>query len=70
MANKSTDFIFENHFSLVILRPVSDAGHAWIEDNIGEDNGYQPMYPSIVIEPRYAQNVLDGIRDADLGVRQ
>jgi len=64
-----TDFLVENHGSIVLLRPVTDAGRNWVDEFIGEDNGFQPYFPTVVIEPRYACNVIDGIREYGLEVR-
>jgi hypothetical protein len=57
------DFILENHGSLYMLRPLTEDGTRWIEENIGPDNGYQPYYPAIVIEPRYVRDIITGIRN-------
>jgi hypothetical protein len=54
------DILVANHGSLVILKPVSEAGKNWLAENIGEDNGYQPMFPSIIAEPRYVEQILEG----------
>jgi hypothetical protein len=56
-----SDFIVENHGSIFLLRPVSDAASQWIDDHIGRDNGYQPYYPTVVIEHRYITNIVEGI---------
>jgi hypothetical protein len=54
------DILVANHGSLMILRPNTVEGGEWLESNIGEDNGYQPMWPSVVVEARYAQAILEG----------
>lgn len=55
------DFHLENHGSIVLLRPLSASAELWVEENIGADNGYQPYFPTVVIEPRYVQPILNGI---------
>jgi hypothetical protein len=65
----TADFTFENHFSVCFLHPLTDAARAWVEDHIGADNGYQPQWPSVLLEPRYCGDVLAGIADAGLVVR-
>jgi hypothetical protein len=55
------DFSIENHGSILLLRPHSDGARTWVEENIGRDNGYQPHWPTVVIEPRYVQAIVDGI---------
>jgi hypothetical protein len=63
------DFILENHFSILLLRPVTDAGRNWVEEYIGPDNGYQPYFPTVVVEPRYADDIITGIREYGLEVQ-
>jgi hypothetical protein len=55
------DFSIENHGSILLLCPHSDGGRTWIEANIGQGNGYQPYWPTIVIESRYVEAIVDGI---------
>jgi len=50
-----------NGGSIILLRPETDAGQAWIEENIGQDNGFQPYWPTVVCEVRYAGDVIDGM---------
>ena len=50
-----------NGGSIVLLRPETDAGKAWVEENIGQDNGYQPYWPTVVCGARYAGDVIDGM---------
>jgi hypothetical protein len=65
------DFRFANHFSICFLHPLTDAARAWVDEHIGQDNGYQPQYPSVLIEPRYCSDVLIGLqRDGLTVVRQ
>lgn len=54
------DFEVRNEGSLVLLTPVTDAAREWLEEHVGSDNGYQPMWPTCVIERRYAADVLQG----------
>jgi hypothetical protein len=63
-AKPSIDFLLEEHGSIVLLRPVTAAALAWVADNIGEENGYQAFWPTLTIEPRYVQPILDGIHQA------
>jgi hypothetical protein len=56
------DFRFENHFSICFLHPLTDAARAWVDEHIGQDNGYQPQYPSVLLEPRYCSDVLIGLQ--------
>ena len=47
--------------SIVLLKPESDRARAWVEENIGQDNGYQPYWPTVVCEPRYVGVIIDGM---------
>jgi hypothetical protein len=69
-AVNTPDFRFENHFSICLLHPLTDAARAWVDEHIGQDNGFQPQYPSVILEPRFCAAVLEGIADAGLAVRQ
>ena len=48
--------------------PHSDSARDWIEQHIGRDNGYQPYWPTIVIEHRYIGDIVRGIRNDGLAV--
>lgn len=55
----SADFVFANHGSICVLTPISDAGHDWLDEHIAPDA--QAWGEGIVIEPRYAGPILEGI---------
>jgi hypothetical protein len=60
----TADVAIQNESSITLLRPLTPAATAWIKHNIGPDNGYQPYYPTIVVEWRYVQDILEGmVRD-------
>jgi len=63
------DFLVENQFSILLLRPLTPAARSWLEENIGSKNGLQPYWPTVVIEPRYIKDVLMGIPAAGLTVQ-
>ena len=60
------DFICENHGSIFLLRPVSTAGFAWIEDHLPPDR--MTFADAVVIEPRYVWAILVGLQDDGLVV--
>jgi predicted NodU family carbamoyl transferase len=62
------DFILENHGSILLLRPQNENAIAWLNQNIGSGNGFQPYWPTIVVEHRYIWAILVGIRDDGLEV--
>jgi hypothetical protein len=52
------DFTFENHLSVTMLTPLTDAAREWLEQNVSYEN-YQLWGHGIAIEPRYAQDLHD-----------
>jgi hypothetical protein len=46
------DVVVENHGSIYLFRPLSDSARTWVDEYIGADNGYQPYYPTVVVEHR------------------
>ena len=63
------DFLVENHGSIFLLRPQNENAIAWVKDHIGSDNGYQPYYPTVVIEHRYVSDIVAGIQNDGLAVQ-
>ena len=66
--NSPTDLIFENHFSLFLIRPISPAGQSWLDENVGDENTLT-FGGAIVCEPRYVEAVAHGAIETGLGVR-
>jgi len=56
-----TDFSFRDEGSIVLLTPLSPSAHEFVEERIGSDNGFQPYWPTVVIERRQAQDILEGV---------
>ncbi len=54
--------------SIVMLYPQTSEGVAWIDEHIGQENGCQPYYPTVVCEHRFADNVIDGMIGDGLAV--
>jgi hypothetical protein len=69
-SSPSADFTLRDEGSILLLTPRTEPARNWIDEHIGPTNGYQPYYPTIVIEPRYLQPVLDGIAEAGLEARR
>ncbi len=63
------DFRVEYHGAILLLVPLSRGGLRWVERCIGADNGYQPYYPTVVIEPRFLDQIMTGIRKLGLVAR-
>ena len=57
----SPDFSFRDEGSIVLLTPLSPSAQQFVEERIGSDNGFQPYWPTVVIERRYAQDILEGV---------
>jgi hypothetical protein len=55
------DVSIRDEGSVVLFTPESDAGREWVEEHIGADNGFQPYWPTVVVEHRYAGDVADGM---------
>ena len=63
------DFVVENHGSIFLLKPLTVLATSWVEEHIGEDNGFQPYFPIIVIEHRFIADIVDGILSDGLAVQ-
>lgn len=61
-----TDFHFFDHGSIVILKPVSALAQDWVDEHIGDDAQF--FGGGVVIEPRYAGDILDGVVADDLTI--
>jgi hypothetical protein len=65
-SSPTSDFGCENHGSVFLLRPVTPAAFAWIEQHLPPD---RLMFGNaVVIEPRYAWAILLGLQDDGLVV--
>jgi hypothetical protein len=64
------DFLVENHGSIFLLKPQTSAATCWVDEHIGRENGYQPYYPTVVVEHRYIADIVDGIQNDGLAVAQ
>jgi hypothetical protein len=58
--NSQPDFTLRDEGTLVLLTPLSASALEFMEERIGSDNGFQPYWPTVVIERRYAQDILEG----------
>jgi hypothetical protein len=63
------DFRVDNHGSLILLHPLTQAGLDYVNENIGSDNGFQPLWPVVVFEPRYISQFIHDIRLSGLLAR-
>jgi hypothetical protein len=63
------DFGVENHGSIFLLKPLTVLATSWVEKHIGEDNDFQPYFPTIVMEYRFIGEIVDGILSDGLAVQ-
>jgi hypothetical protein len=54
-------FQIENHGSIFLVRPLNPNAQTWVDEHIGFDNGFQPYYPTVVVEHRYIGTIAEGI---------
>ncbi len=53
--------------SVVMIEPVSDEAKTWVQENVGLE-GWQWFGPAFACEPRMADPLIEGMRDAGLVV--
>ena len=64
------DVVASDHGSIWIMHTYSKAARDWFDENVGEDSGWQPNWPTrIVVEPRYVNDILHGLKLAGLEVQ-
>jgi hypothetical protein len=63
------DFRVEFHGAIILLVPLTSSACAWANKNIGADNGFQPYWPTVIVEPRYLDQILGGVRKCGLVAR-
>jgi hypothetical protein len=67
---KRPDILVENDSSIAILRGMTDAGYAWIEEHCSSE-GYQPFgLGARLVEPRYLLDIVNGATTDGLVVRR
>ena len=55
------DVVIRDEGSVVLLEPQSEQARNWLGENIGQDNGYQPYWPTAVCESRYVEEIIHGM---------
>lgn len=66
MPNKNPDFKLSGGGSMFLLRPLTDAAKAWLEENIAGETSW--LGDSLGVESRYIANLVDGIQNDGLTV--
>jgi hypothetical protein len=65
----SPDFLLSGGGSLYVLTATNSDAIAWVEEFIGEGNGFNPDFPKrIYIEHSYVSDILAGIQSAEMTV--
>ena len=52
----------ENQGSLILFHPLTEEAENWLIDHVQEDA--QWFCGALVVEPRYAEDLAEGLRDA------
>ncbi len=66
-SSPTLDLIFENHFSLFLIRPISPIGKQWLDENVGDENTLT-FGGAVVCEPRYVEAIFLGAQAEGLAV--
>lgn len=65
------DFAFQNFGSICVLTPLTAAGRNWYNEHLPVDNPETQFWAGgIVLEPRYAGDILSGLQSDGLTVSQ
>lgn len=54
------DIRIENHGSLFVFWPLSESAKSWVDENVAEPTFLGGTH-AIVVEPRYARELADGM---------
>jgi hypothetical protein len=63
------NFRIEHHGSIILIVPLCASAREWLDKNLGRDNGFQPYWPTAIVEPRYLKQIIVGIRRDGLVAR-
>lgn len=64
---KVVDVSVSNHGSVILFAPLTDKAREWINDNV-QAEGWQFFGGSLAVEPRFAFELTQGMKDAGLEV--
>ena len=64
MADDKVDFQIVDHGTLYLLYPNTRRAKQWVKENLPQD--HVKYGDASVVEPRYIDDILDGIRGDDL----
>lgn len=66
MAPTQYDVRVDNHGSIMLLNPLTQAGEAWMDEHLPADA--LTFGGGIVVEPRYVGDIVNGMREDGLEV--
>jgi hypothetical protein len=66
MARDKADFLIVDHGTLYLLYPNTRRARQWVKENLPPDR--MQYADASVVEPRYIDDITDGIRAADLDI--
>lgn len=64
---KTADVTVSNQGSLIMLSIITPEAKAWVEENVQTET-WQWLGNNLCVEPRYADNVIDGMQADGLSV--
>jgi hypothetical protein len=62
------DIRFENHGSIMLIRPKTDAGTEWCDEHLPDDAQMFGNANATVCEPRYVGDIINGMQSDGLEV--
>ena len=65
-SNRTPDVSIENHGSVMLFRLLTPAATDFVDENVSTDAQY--LGNALAVEPRYAQDLAQGMIDAGLAV--
>jgi len=63
-ASFGPDATVENHGSIALVRPLTDAARDWLHENVHEGASY--FGSALAVEPRYVAQLVEGMIGAGL----
>jgi hypothetical protein len=63
------NFRIEHHGSIILIVPLCASARDWLDEHLGKENGYQPYWPTAIVEPRFLAQIIAGIRRDGLVAR-
>mgnify|MGYP001032365346 CR=1 FL=1 len=64
----------QNYFSIYIdscvalLTPLTAPAKSWLDENVDRDSGYQPYWPTVIVEHRYIAPIIEALKADGLSV--